>query len=271
MLKQSTAPDIAVNTAPRADDDLVARARSGDHAAFEAIMRRHNRLLFRAARGVVSDDAEAQDVVQESYLRAFTRLDAYRGDAALGTWLARIAINVAMDSLRKKGRSVQIDDAKDLSGEVLTENFMSTNATDRESPDAAAERGEMRDLLQSAIGRLPPIYRSVFILRAVEEVSVDEAAFCLQVSDAVVKTRYLRARSMLRDMIGAQVETQAPTAFQFAGARCEAVVNYVLAELSRRGPSRRIDRASPFFVGPDERLSAWPAEGGDEHDDVEQT
>ena len=237
MLQQSLARCTAANAATHGshdDDDLVARARDGDTLAFETIMRRHNRLLFRAARGVVGDDSEAQDVVQETYLRAFSHLDSWRADAQLGTWLARIAINVALDSLRKKGRMVQLDDNEDSIGEHSTEHVMSAHAPQSESPEAAAERGQMRDLLQSAIERLPPIYRSVFILRAVEEASVDETAFCLQVSDAVVKTRYLRARSLLRDMIGAQVESQAPGAFQFAGARCEAVVTYVLAELSRR-------------------------------------
>ncbi len=229
-------PSIAATAIPvPSDSELVERARGGDHTAFETIMRRHNRLLFRAARGVVSDDAEAQDVVQESYLRAFSHLKSYRGDAALGTWLSRIAINIAVDSLRKKGRLVSMDDDEDAIGEHPMENLMSVNGASNESPDAAAERGQVRDLLQSAINRLPPIYRSVFILRAVEEASVDETAYSLQVSDAVVKTRYLRARSMLRDMIGAQIEAQAPIAFQFAGARCEAVVNHVLAELAHRG------------------------------------
>ena len=234
MLEQPTAQNAAMNTGAIGDADLVARARGGDAIAFETIMRRHNRLLFRAARGVVADDAEAQDVVQEAYLRAFSRLDSYRGDAALGTWLARIAINVALDSLRKKGRTVRMDDDEAPIDDPSPEQLMSAQAPQSESPDAAVERGQMRDLLESAIERLPPIYRSVFILRAVEEASVDETAFCLQVSDAVVKTRYLRARLMLRDMLGAQVESQAPTAFQFAGARCEAVVGHVLAELSRQ-------------------------------------
>ena len=243
MLEPPTAARAAPNSATAAtaanagalsDDDLAARARDGDAIAFETIMRRHNRLLFRAARGVVADDAEAQDVVQEAYLRAFSHLASYRGDAALGTWLARIAINVALDSLRSKGRTVRMDDSDDSIDEPTPEPFMSAHAPQSESPDAAAERGQMRALLHSAIERLPPIYRSVFILRAVEEASVDETAFCLQVSDAVVKTRYLRARSMLRDMIGAQVESEAPAVFQFAGALCEAVVNPVLAELLRR-------------------------------------
>ena len=217
------------------DLELVARSSSGDASAFEAIMRRYNRLLFRTARSVVADDAEAQDVVQETYLHAFSHLQAYRGEAALGTWLTRMAINAAIDSQRKKGRLVRLDDTQDLGAEPSPEHMMSFSVPARQSPDHVAERSQLRDLLQLAINRLPPIYRSVFMLRAVEEMSVDETAHCLGVSDAVVRTRYLRARSMLRDTLGAQVESHMQEVYAFAGPRCDAVVAHVLAELQRRG------------------------------------
>jgi RNA polymerase sigma-70 factor (ECF subfamily) len=219
----------------RADAALAARARGGDAAAFELVMRRHNRLLFRTARGIVADDAEAQDVVQETYLRAFMRLESFRGDAALATWLARIAVNVALDAQRRKGRQVALDEQGDLAAEPLPEHMMSFCAPQSENPDAAAERGQLRALLQLAIERLPPIYRSVFILRAVEEMSVDQTAFCLQVSEDVVKTRYLRARSLLRDALGAQIEAHASQVFSFDGARCDAVVNHVMTALRQQG------------------------------------
>jgi RNA polymerase sigma-70 factor (ECF subfamily) len=217
------------------DLDLTLRARGGDAAAFELIMRRHNRLLFRAARGIVADDAEAQDVVQDAYLRAFTSLDSYRGDAALGTWLTRIAINVALDVQRRKGRTVPIDESPEMNDEPAAEHLMTFVDTRNEGPDAAAERGQLRALLQAAIERLPPIYRSVFILRAVEEKSVEETAFCLGVSEDVVKTRYLRGRALLRDALGAQLEAHASEVFAFAGARCDAVVNHVIAALHAQG------------------------------------
>lgn len=217
------------------DLDLTLRARGGDAAAFELIMRRHNRLLFRAARGIVADDAEAQDVVQDAYLRAFTSLDSYRGDAALGTWLARIAINGALNVQRRKGRTVPIDETPEMNDEPAAEHAMSFVDTRNESPDAAAERGQLRALLQASIERLPPIYRSVFILRAVEEKSVEETAFCLGVSADVVKTRYLRARALLRDALGAQLEAHAHDVFAFAGERCDAVVNHVIAALHAQG------------------------------------
>lgn len=112
---------------------------------------------------------------------------------------------------------------------------MSLNAPATTSPDVQAERGQMRALLQRAIDSLPPKYRSVFILRAVQEMSVDETASCLELTEAVVKTRYLRARSMLRDALGAQVEAHAHDVYAFAGARCDAVVAHVMAELQRQG------------------------------------
>lgn len=226
---------IGSRSTAQSDLDLTLRARGGDAAAFELIMRRHNRLLFRAARGIVADDAEAQDVVQDAYLRAFTSLDSYRGDAALGTWLARIAINVALDVQRRKGRTVPIDDNPEMNDETAAEHSMSFVDTRDEGPVAAAERGQLRALLQAAIDRLPPIYRSVFILRAVEEKSVEETAFCLGVSGDVVKTRYLRARALLRDALGAQLEAHANDAFAFAGERCDAVVNRVIAALHAQG------------------------------------
>ncbi|OJX33251.1 MAG: RNA polymerase subunit sigma-24 [Burkholderiales bacterium 68-12] len=233
---QSLSTDRAERSAGAAhpDAELVARALRGEQSAFEAIMRRHNRMLFRAARGVVADDADAQDVVQETYLRAFTRLQDFQGGAALGTWMVRIAINTALDMLRKRGRSVPLE-VQDLDREPSPEHMMSLSTPQEVSPESLQARAELRALLQSAIAGLAPIYRSVFILRAVEEMSVEEAAYCLQVSDAVVKTRYLRARALLRDALGAQIEAHAGEVFAFAGERCNQVVGYVLAELHRRG------------------------------------
>ena len=217
----------------RSDAELADGVRRGDESAFETIMRRHNRLLFRSARGVVGDDAEAQDVVQETYLRAFASMRSFRADAALSTWLARIAINVALDVQRRRGRTVPLDDTQDLGAEAPLQHARAFTAPLTDSPDAAAERSRLHTRLQRAIESLPAIYRSVFILRAVEDMSVDETAACLGISGAVVKTRYLRARSMLRDALGAQIEPHARHLFAFAGARCDAVVAHVLAALRR--------------------------------------
>ena len=218
---------------------LVRRARTGDATAFEAIMRRHNRLLFRSARGIVPDDAQAQDVVQEAYLQAFTHLHAFRGESALGTWLVRITIRVALQALRRKGQWVQLEDGWDSGDMACAEITMPNQFQAPDPPDLAAERGELRAVLQAAIAALPVIYRSVFMLRAIENLSVSEAAECLGVSEAVVKTRFLRARALLRDTLLEQFQVHAPAAFAFAGARCDAVVLQVMAGLRARGLVRR--------------------------------
>lgn len=231
-LQLDPVPTTAANAAA-SDVQLALSAAAGNAPAFETIVRRHNRLLFRTARGVVPDDAEAQDVVQETYLRAFTNLRAYRGDSALGTWLARIAINVALTAQRRKGRLVQLEAGGDEDAPEL-EDAMPAQSPDSDAPDAAAHRHEIRDLLQAAITELPPIYRSVFMLRAVEELSVEETALCLGVSEDVVKTRFLRARAMLRERLALRVEAGAADTFAFAGERCDAVLAHVMAELVRR-------------------------------------
>lgn len=216
------------------DSELVRLATQGDPLAFTAIMRKYNRLMFRSVRGVVHDDAEAQDVVQEAYLRVFTSIRQFKADAALGTWLVRIAINAALDGQRKRGRYIRIDDMAEPDRLSLDER-MAAQPDAMSQPDALAERGQIGVLLQRAVDSLPPIYRSVFVLRAVEDMSVEDTAACLQVSEAVVKTRYLRARAMLRDALGAQLEPHIPGVYAFAGARCEAVVRHVLGQLKRLG------------------------------------
>lgn len=217
------------------DVQLALSAAAGNAMAFETIVRRHNRLLFRTARGVLADDDEAQDAVQETYLRAFTNLSSYRGDAALGTWLARIAINVALTSQRRKGRVVQLEDSGDAEDGSEPEHPMADHGNDSERPDEAAHRHELRQVLQASIEDLPPIYRSVFMLRAVEELSVQDTAYALGISDDVVKTRFLRARAMLRDRLALRVEGGVAATFAFAGARCDAVLAHVMAELVRQG------------------------------------
>jgi RNA polymerase sigma factor (sigma-70 family) len=229
----TTPPIDALSAAarpPATDLELATAAAGGDALAFELIVRRHNRLLFRTARGVVPDDAGAQDVVQETWLRAFAKLDTFRGESALGTWLARMAINLAISSQRRQGRLVQLQD-KDPTDQAMD----LPNQPAQESPDASAERGEMRSLLQASIEGLPAIYRSVFMLRAVEDMSVEETAFCLGVSADVVKTRFLRARALLREELATRIETGAHDTFAFAGARCDAVLAHVMGELRRQG------------------------------------
>jgi RNA polymerase sigma-70 factor (ECF subfamily) len=223
--------------APAADDRLLLAAlRQGQAKAFEQLMRRYNRLLFRSARGIVRDDAEAQDAVQETYLSAFLALDGFRGDASLATWLTRIVVNQALSQQRKLGRVVLWNEDFSAGGSEMPTD--PTSRSESPSPEDEVARLQVRQRLAAAIDALPPIYRSVFMLRAVEGLDVEETALALDVSQDVVKTRFLRARAMLRARLDFDPETEAGALHQFAGRRCDDVVARVLAQLRASGVIR---------------------------------
>jgi RNA polymerase sigma-70 factor (ECF subfamily) len=217
---------------------LVERARNRDGAAFRLIMQRHNRRLYRVARGVLGDDGEAEDVVQEAYLNAFTHLASFRGDARLSTWLTRITLNEALGRLRRRRPFVALN--------AIDTNFDPTEAQviflPRSShdggPEAAAARTEARRLLESAVDRLPDPFRVVFVMREIEEMSVEETAAHLGLLPETVRTRLHRARRLLRQTL---VETFASTmvdAFPFDGARCARMTAAVLERLGVASPDR---------------------------------
>jgi RNA polymerase sigma-70 factor (ECF subfamily) len=242
MNKQANEASVApaFRTEGEGDDaSLLALLRQGQVQAYALLMRRYNRLLFRAARGIVPDDAEAQDAVQETWLRAFTALHGFRGDASLATWLVRIVINQALQQQRKLGRLVLWDaDAPTEDSEMPSTPAGTSHADLQESAEAAAARQQLRRRLQDAIDVLPPIYRCVFILRAVEDLSVEETADALQVSEDVVKTRYLRARALLRGQLGAEPGQSVALVHDFQGRRCDEMVSQVLAALRAAGVIR---------------------------------
>ena len=218
------------------DGALLAGLRQGQARAFEQMMRRYNRLLYRAARGIVHDDAEAQDAVQEAWLRAFTGLHAFRGDASLGTWLTRIVINQALVQQRRLGRVVLWNEDVESRESAMQKDPLGGDGM--ESPEDQVARLQVRRQLEEAIDMLPPIYRSVFLLRAVHGLSVEDTAQGLEVSADVVKTRFLRARAQLRSLLGFDPETEAAYLHDFAGHRCSDLVARVLQELRARGVIR---------------------------------
>lgn len=223
--------------APAPEDHvLLAALRQGQAAAFEQLMTRYNRLLFRAARGIVRDDAEAQDVVQEAWLRAFLGIRGFRGEAAIATWLTRIAINQALAHQRRLGRRVLWNEDFAAGEEAMDQE--PTGPRGAPSPEEELARQQLRRRLEEAIDLLPPIYRSAFLLRAVHGLSVEETALALEVSHEVVRTRYLRARAMLRARLQMEPETEASFLHEFAGARCTDVVAAVVAQLRARGVIR---------------------------------
>jgi RNA polymerase sigma-70 factor (ECF subfamily) len=218
-----TAPESAT------DAELAARASKGDGSAFECIMRRHNQLLFRTARSILKSDDETEDALQEAYLRAWRALDSFRDDARLSTWLVRIVINESLGRLRRRGAQVVPLDATIELTEEQAESWMADDPN--RQPDQIAMRGEMRRLMEIPIDKLPDAYRTVFMLRAVEELSVNEIAVALEVPEATVRTRFFRARSLLREGLSRDVDLAVGDAFSFAGARCDRIVTNVLAKL----------------------------------------
>jgi RNA polymerase sigma-70 factor (ECF subfamily) len=216
------------------DSELAQRAASGDDLAFESIMRRHNRLLFRTARSILKSDAEAEDALQEAYLRAWLALATFRADSKLSTWLVRIVINEALGRLRRSGAQVIPLDTAMESADPRTQESMQDDPAQR--PEPAAMRAQVRRLMEARIDTLPEAFRSVFMLRAVEELSVEEVSAALQVPEATVRTRFFRARSLLREGLSRDVDLALPDAFSFDGARCDRIVAAVLARLAERRP-----------------------------------
>jgi len=203
-----------------------------DPQAFERIMRQHNRMLFRTARAILHDDAEAEDALQEAYMQAYHALGSFRGDAKLSTWLARIIANEALMRLRKRSRRAEIVSIQPAASTEELEQVSDTTMDN--APDANAERGEMRRLLEAQIDALPDSYRTVFMLRGVEELSVEETATVLGIPAATVRTRFFRARSLLREALAQKIDLAYEDAFSFAGSRCDRIVAGVLARINQQ-------------------------------------
>ncbi len=228
-MRQQTAHTVDPN-AP--DAELAARAGRGDTAAFEALMRRHNRTLFRTARAILRDDAEAEDALQEAYLQAYHALPRFRAEARFTTWMVRIVANEALMRLRKETRRAQIVPMQSADATPGLEELADTTM-ENNRPEPSAERAEMRRLLERQIDLLPDAYRTVFMLRAVEELPAEEVAAVLQIPEATVRTRFFRARSLLREALAQQIDLAYADAFAFAGERCDRIVAAVLARLKQ--------------------------------------
>jgi RNA polymerase sigma-70 factor (ECF subfamily) len=227
MKQALTTPDATALS----DGEIAGRVAEGDSRAFEVLMRRHNRVLFRIARAILRDDAEAEDALQEAYLQAYRTMRHFRGEARLSTWLGRIVANEALMRLRKQARRSAIVPLQP--GVALEDLVDSPDAPMHEAPEASAQRAEMRKLIEKQIDALPEAYRPVFILRAVEELSVEETAEILQIPAATVRTRFFRARSLLREALAREVDVACEDAFGFAGERCDRIVSRVLERMAR--------------------------------------
>ncbi|WGR94078.1 RNA polymerase sigma factor [Bradyrhizobium sp. ISRA443] len=210
------------------DAGLVQRALARDEAAVRAIMQANNRRLFRLARGILRNDGEAEDVVQDTYVRAFTHLDQFRGDSSLSTWLSRIAINEALGRVRRKSASVEWSDLPQAALEAQIIQFPLSSVDD---PEKSMAQREIQHVVEHAIDELPEAFRLVFITRVIEGMTIEETAAILSLKPETVKTRLHRARTMLRDNVERRIGPVVMEAFPFAGRRCERLTDTVLRRL----------------------------------------
>ena len=210
------------------DMQLVQSAVSGNAHAFELIMRRYNQLLYRTARSIIKNDTETEDVVQEAYVKAWRALASFRDDAKLSTWLVRIVINESLGRLRKRSANIIPLDAH--AAIANSDDLLEHHAPAH--PESQAVSMQMRHLLESHIDALPDVFRTVFVLRAVQELSVEETAAALNIPEATVRTRFFRARSLLREALARDIDVATADAFAFDGVRCDRIVAGVLQRIS---------------------------------------
>jgi len=212
------------------DGELLRLARDGDSAAFRILIRRHDRYLYRIARSVLLDDHEAEDVVQETYILAFTRLVDFRGDASLSTWLTRIALNEALKRRRRRRRTVPLE-VIDIAPHCAVQINQSPMVAPDQDPERATAQHQLRRFLERAIDDLPEGFRTVFVMRDIEEASTEETASVLGIRQQTVKTRLHRARRMLRAALGENIGAALKDAFPFDRPRCDRLVKKVLDQL----------------------------------------
>jgi RNA polymerase sigma-70 factor, ECF subfamily len=215
------------------DEEVVQRVLAGETALYEIVMRRYNQRLYRVARSIVRDPDEAEDVIQESYVKAYVHLGQFAGEAKFSTWLTRIAVHEALARMNRKKRMVPVADGDEV-GYRLDEVHSS-----EPDPEVRTSEAEAREMLETAIEALPAGYRSVFVMREVEGLSTAETARCLDLNEENVKVRLHRSRRMLRDALYQRAQVASASAFQFLGPRCDAIVAAVMRRVTHteRGPS----------------------------------
>lgn len=209
------------------DEVAIERIRGGDTGSYEIIMRRYNQRLFRVARSILQDDDSAQDAVQEAYVSAFYKLDRFASTGSFGAWLTRIAVNEALMIKRKDRKHEMHRDAGNLEDLAPGDQAVAL----RMDPADAVASGEVAQLIEEAVDQLPDDFRSVFVLRAIQQLSVKETAKSLDIKEATVKTRFHRARNLMQETLNRHMDTAGLRAFEFAGKRCDGMVVTVLKRL----------------------------------------
>jgi RNA polymerase sigma-70 factor, ECF subfamily len=222
VIKSAPAPQAASSD----DAELVRRALARDGAAFRTIMERYNRRLYRIARGILRNDSEAEDVVQEAYVGAFAHLQDFRGESSLATWLSRITINEALGRLRRERPAVELA-VVEARPEAQIIQFPQTGA----DPERTMAQRQILQLVERATDNLPEMFRIVFVTRVIEGMSVEETADLLGLRPETVKTRLHRARRLVREQLDKQIGPVMMDAFPFAGRRCQRVTTAVMRRL----------------------------------------
>jgi RNA polymerase sigma-70 factor (ECF subfamily) len=222
------------------DEEVVSRVLAGDTASYEILMRRYNQRIYRVARSVLRDEAEAEDVMQHAYVEALAHLVQWSGRASFEAWVGRIAFHDALARLRKRRRERAL--GRPGRPGRPEEDVMGTARSSNPSPEQQAFQGEMRVHLESAIDALPTLYRTVFVMRNVEGLSTAETAACLGIREDAVKTRVHRARALLREDLYRRTGAETASAFTFERPRCDRVVAAVLTRVRSSHKPAATDR-----------------------------
>lgn len=227
MTSRDSAQSLRASDEDRASAKRIA---AGETDQFARLMREHNRRLYRIARAMLRDDAEAEDALQDAYLAAYRAMGRFRGEATLATWLSRLVLNECLGRLRRGARRQKVipivsaaDEANAVAGQ------------EAERPDRIEARRQMRSLLESKLDELPESFRLVFVLRSVEDLSVEETARTLEIPQATVRSRYFRAKALLREALAREIDVAERDVFEFGGERCERLTERVLSRLQAPG------------------------------------
>jgi len=225
MVETATACETADHTDERSIASSIA---AGDSLAFEGLMRRNNRRLYRLARATLRDRTEAEDALQDAYISAYRSMGQFRGDASLSTWLSRLVLNECLGRMRRSTRRNNVIPIVSINTPIEPSPMF---ARESDLPDKELGRTQMRELLERKVDELPESFRAVFVLRSVEELSVDETAGCLGIPEETVRSRHFRAKAMLRDSLARELNLAERDLFEFGGPHCDQVVANVLARL----------------------------------------
>jgi RNA polymerase sigma-70 factor (ECF subfamily) len=233
----TTETETVISQEPLSDDEVVARVLAGETSIFEIVMRRYNQRLYRVARAILRNDGEAEDVMQDAYVRAYEHLDQFEGRAKFSTWLTRIAVHEALARQRRENRYQELEPMSESDGDPM-DGFASTALT----PEEQVSNSEIRSLLEKAVGTLPDAYRTVFVLRDIEDMSTTDTANALEISEENVKVRLHRARALLRKTLYDRAGMERKDAFNFHAVRCDRVVKNVFERIQK--PASTVNKSA---------------------------